>query len=70
MPLDVVKSKLQADAAGKVYRGFWDCAQKVYTTGGMRAFFTGYIPMAVRAFPVNAVTLMVYSECLNRLNKS
>ena len=70
MPFDVIKSKLQADPNKEVYRGFWDCAGKVYSAGGPRAFFMGFIPMCLRAFPVNAVTLMVYSECLLHLNKS
>ncbi|KAK0059909.1 solute carrier family 25 member 45 [Biomphalaria pfeifferi] len=69
MPFDVVKSKLQADACGKLYKGFWDCASQVYRADGIRAFFLGLVPMAVRAFPVNAVTLMVYSESLKYLNK-
>lgn len=69
MPFDVVKSKLQADAHGLVYKGFWDCARKVYVSDGLRAFFLGLVPMAARAFPVNAVTLMVYSETLVYLKK-
>lgn len=69
MPFDVVKSKLQADAHGLVYKGFWDCARRVFENEGFRAFFLGVIPMAVRAFPVNAVTLMVYSESLMYMKK-
>ncbi|XP_059174684.1 solute carrier family 25 member 45-like [Physella acuta] len=69
MPFDVVKSKLQADAQGLMYRGFWDCAQQVYARDGVKAFFLGLVPMAARAFPVNAVTLMVYSESLKYLKK-
>lgn len=69
MPFDVVKSKLQADAEGRMYKGFWDCARRVYAAEGVRAFFLGMGPMAIRAFPVNAVTLMVYTESLQYLKK-
>ncbi|KAK3764056.1 hypothetical protein RRG08_046524 [Elysia crispata] len=69
MPFDVVKSKIQADPAGKMYQGFWDCARHLYSSGGIKVFFLGFVPMAVRAFPVNAVTLMVYSEVLEQLNR-
>ncbi|BFZ11685.1 hypothetical protein BsWGS_14724 [Bradybaena similaris] len=69
MPFDVVKSKLQADAEGRMYKGFWDCARRVYAAEGVRAFFLGMGPMAMRAFPVNAVTLMVYTESLQYLKK-
>ncbi|GFS26825.1 solute carrier family 25 member 45 [Elysia marginata] len=68
MPFDVVKSKIQADPAGNIYKGFWDCTRQLYSTGGAKVFFLGFVPMAVRAFPVNAVTLMVYSEVLGHLN--
>ena len=69
MPFDVVKSKIQADPAGKMYKGFWDCARQLYASNGAKVFFLGFVPMAMRAFPVNAVTLMVYSEVLDYLNK-
>lgn len=69
MPLDVVKSKLQADPGRRMYKGFWDCARQLSSSGGVRVFFLGFVPMAVRAFPVNAVILTVYSEVLAQLNK-
>ncbi|KAH9492909.1 hypothetical protein Btru_032586 [Bulinus truncatus] len=69
MPFDVVKSKLQADPCSRMYKGFWDCAWQVYKADGIRAFFLGLVPMALRAFPVNAVTLMIYSESLMYLKE-
>ncbi|XP_005100915.1 solute carrier family 25 member 45 [Aplysia californica] len=69
MPFDVIKSKLQADPNKQMYEGFWDCTKKVYSAGGLRAFIMGFVPMSIRAFPVNAVTLMVYSESLLYLNR-
>ncbi|GFO33699.1 solute carrier family 25 member 45 [Plakobranchus ocellatus] len=70
MPFDVIKSKIQTDSAALMYKGFWDCAWRLYASDGIKVFFLGFVPMAVRAFPVNAVTLMVYSEVLQHLNKN
>ncbi|XP_041351166.1 solute carrier family 25 member 45-like [Gigantopelta aegis] len=69
LPLDVVKSRLQGDSERKLYKGFSDCVMKSYRDGGLRLFFRGGLVISVRAFPVNAVTLMVYSECLTLLNR-
>ncbi|XP_046545247.1 LOW QUALITY PROTEIN: solute carrier family 25 member 45-like [Haliotis rubra] len=64
LPVDVVKSRIQADPERRLYRGLWDCATKSYKTDGGKIFFKGAVVMSLRAFPVNAVILMVYSECL------
>ncbi|XP_046372685.2 solute carrier family 25 member 45-like [Haliotis rufescens] len=69
LPFDVVKSRLQSDPERKLYRGLWDCAMKSYKAGGGKIFFKGALVMSMRAFPVNAVTLMVYSECLKLFNQ-
>ncbi|XP_067681203.1 solute carrier family 25 member 45-like isoform X2 [Haliotis asinina] len=64
LPVDVVKSRLQADPERRLYSGLWDCTTKSYKTDGGKIFFKGAVVMSLRAFPVNAVILMVYSECL------
>lgn len=69
MPLDVIKSRIQADNRQKLYKGFWDCARKSYAEEGLRVFWRGSVAVALRAFPVNAVTLMVYSDILRILNE-
>ncbi|XP_048259901.1 solute carrier family 25 member 45-like [Haliotis rufescens] len=69
LPFDVFKSRLQSDPERKLYRGLWDCAMKSYKAGGGKIFFKGALVMSMRAFPVNAVTLMVYSECLKLFNQ-
>lgn len=70
LPLDVVKSKLQADACGQMYKGALDCARKTLVNEGPSAFMAGFIPMSIRAFFVNAAILAVYSESLKILNRA
>ncbi|KAL8620003.1 hypothetical protein ACOMHN_015285 [Nucella lapillus] len=69
MPFDVVKSRLQADTRQRHYTGFWDCSMKAYKKEGWTVFYRGSLAVSLRAFPVNAVTLMVYTEVLIALNK-
>ncbi|KAK7507016.1 hypothetical protein BaRGS_00001867 [Batillaria attramentaria] len=68
MPFDVIKSRIQADAHRELYKGFWDCARKSYAEEGYIVFWRGSVAVGVRAFPVNAVTLMVYSDILKWMN--
>ena len=68
MPFDVIKSLMQADRRG-YYRGYWDCIQKTYQRGGVRAFFAGIMVNSVRSFPTNAVIFLIYSQLLKNLNE-
>ncbi|CAH1797219.1 unnamed protein product [Owenia fusiformis] len=67
MPLDVVKSRMQADLNGK-FKNILDCVVKSYAEGGFRIFFSGLPVACLRAFPVNAVTFLVYTKTLKYLN--
>ncbi|XP_046545252.1 solute carrier family 25 member 45-like isoform X2 [Haliotis rubra] len=64
LPVDVVKSRIQADPERRLYSGLWDCATKSYKTDGGKIFFKGAVVIYLRSFTLNAVILMVYSECL------
>jgi len=64
IPFDVIKSRLQTDIERKEFRGFFDCVLKCYREDGMKIFFRGITMTTLRAFPVNAVTLLVYAECM------
>ncbi|XP_077179790.1 mitochondrial basic amino acids transporter isoform X1 [Paroedura picta] len=57
-PVDVIKSRLQADGVGGVvqYKGILDCVQKSYHSEGWRVFTRGLTSTLLRAFPVNAAT--------------
>ncbi|XP_039195607.1 mitochondrial basic amino acids transporter [Crotalus tigris] len=57
-PVDVIKSRLQADGVGGVvrYQGILDCVRKSYRDEGPRVFTRGLTSTLLRAFPVNAAT--------------
>merc|ERR1712232_978038 len=54
-PVDVVKSRVQADIKGE-YKNFWDCLLKTYKFGGIKLLFKGFNPTMYRAFFLNGVT--------------
>lgn len=64
MPFDVVKQRVQADVKRTTYTGIWDCGMKSLHEEGLKVFFRGYTVVAVRAFLVNAATLLAYVEIL------
>ncbi|XP_064623175.1 solute carrier family 25 member 45-like [Lineus longissimus] len=67
MPFDVIKSRLQSDV-GKKYKGAIDCVVQSYRVGGLNVFYKGTLMCAIRAFPVNAATLLVYHKSMEFLN--
>ena len=67
-PTDVVKSLMQADVSHTKYRNVLHCVQHTYRHFGIKAFYAGCAINCVRGFPVNAFTLLVYSQVLNHLN--
>jgi hypothetical protein len=60
-PIDVVKSRLQVDGMGGVYRysGFMDCLKKSIQTEGYGVMTRGLTSTILRAFPTNAATFTV-----------
>lgn len=54
-PIDVVKSRFQADESGR-YRNVLDCVIKSHREEGIRVFTQGLGSTMLRAFPTNAVT--------------
>ncbi|XP_023829306.2 mitochondrial basic amino acids transporter isoform X3 [Salvelinus sp. IW2-2015] len=57
-PVDVIKSRLQADGVGGVYQysSIADCVRKSVKREGLIVFTRGLTSTLLRAFPVNAVT--------------
>ena len=73
VPADVVKSRLQsctavtgAGVGGSISEavGVSQCVRRVYAEAGIAGFFTGWTVTVCRSFPVNAVTLVIYSYSL------
>lgn len=62
-PMDVVKSRLQADGiSGRPqYSGLVDCIRKSYAAEGLSFLSRGLASTLLRAFPMNAVCFLVVS---------
>jgi len=79
MPIDVVKSRLQSDGpvhlaspgTGQLasrYTGVVDCVVRSWRAEGISVFFRGMTVTSMRAFPTNAVILVVYVNVLRLLD--
>ncbi|XP_064119933.1 mitochondrial basic amino acids transporter-like [Macrobrachium nipponense] len=60
-PIDVVKSRLQADGVGGInkYNGVIDCIRASVAQEGLSVLSRGLLSTIIRAFPVNATTFAV-----------
>ena len=66
MPLDVVKSRLQADR--KEMHAI-QLVRFIYEREGLIGFYRGLLPTVIRGFLVNAVILSVFSQTLDFMEK-
>uniref|UniRef100_A0A0E9WYL3 Solute carrier family 25 member 48 n=2 Tax=Anguilla anguilla TaxID=7936 RepID=A0A0E9WYL3_ANGAN len=65
-PVDVVKSRLQADAFHyRKYRGITHCIISSYKTEGLHVFFRGVTVNAIRGFPMSATMFLGYELSLD-----
>ncbi|XP_071463643.1 mitochondrial basic amino acids transporter isoform X1 [Marmota flaviventris] len=66
-PVDVVKSRLQADGlrGAPRYGGILDCVRQSYQAEGWRVFTRGLASTLLRAFPVNAATFATVTVVLS-----
>ena len=71
-PIDVIKSRIQADGTQGVnrYHGFIDCGKQIFKSEGIRGFKKGLGVTLVRAFPVNAVTFATVMVLLNYMRRN
>ncbi|KAM8783006.1 solute carrier family 25 member 47 [Rhynchonycteris naso] len=64
-PMDVIKSRLQADGQGQQrYRGLLHCVVTSVREEGPRVLFKGLMLNCCRAFPVNMVVFVAYEAAL------
>ncbi|XP_011847029.1 PREDICTED: solute carrier family 25 member 47 [Mandrillus leucophaeus] len=64
-PMDVIKSRLQADGQGqRRYRGLLHCMVTSVREEGPRVLFKGLVLNCCRAFPVNMVVFVAYEAVL------
>jgi solute carrier family 25 (mitochondrial folate transporter), member 32 len=79
-PYQVVKSRLQqrqttvspilsseVTITSRGYHSTWDCMLSMYRQDGLRSFYRGIVPNAIKVAPGAAVTFLVYEECLKIL---
>ncbi|XP_035970219.1 solute carrier family 25 member 48 isoform X1 [Halichoerus grypus] len=67
-PMDVVKSRLQADGVYlNKYKGVLDCISQSYRKEGLKVFFRGIMVNTVRGFPMSAAMFLGYELSLQAL---
>ncbi|XP_072923550.1 solute carrier family 25 member 48 isoform X2 [Hemitrygon akajei] len=67
-PMDVVKSRLQADGVNeRMYKGILHCIQQSYQKEGLNVFFKGAAVNAIRGFPMSAAMFLGYEFTLKIL---
>ncbi|XP_059615207.1 mitochondrial basic amino acids transporter [Phlebotomus argentipes] len=66
-PMDVVKSRIQADE--KAYKSVMDCVVKSYQSEGIGFLSRGLASTLIRAFPMNAACFLVVTWILNLARK-
>jgi hypothetical protein len=66
-PQDVIKTKIQVEAAGKYKQhrwfpdgGFLDCGKHIMATTGLRGFVIGLYPCLLRAALADGIGIVVY----------
>jgi solute carrier family 25 carnitine/acylcarnitine transporter 20/29 len=62
LPIDCIKSRLQADRFPHQYAGVIDCFRKTVAQGGWRTLFAGWKPILLRAFPLHATVFATYES--------
>lgn len=68
VPLDVIKSLIQADITRGNFYGFTHCVTSMYRQRGLNAFYAGFLITTLRGFPQGCITFLVYSQLLKVLN--
>ena len=69
-PFDVIKSKYQADdVKNPKYTSVLNCAKSIYSTRGIRGFYSGIVPCLLRAPPANAATFFGFEKGLKLWDK-
>lgn len=68
MPIDTVKTRMQALDARKLYSSTFDCFRKVYVNEGLPAFWKGATPRLGRLFFSGGIVFTIYEKVLEILN--
>ncbi|KAK4104134.1 mitochondrial carrier [Parathielavia hyrcaniae] len=73
-PSDVVKQRIMTDPLGgglgdgvRRFPRWRDAARAVYTESGVMGYWRGFLPCFLRAFPANAMALLVFEAAMRAL---
>ncbi|XP_076868089.1 solute carrier family 25 member 45 isoform X2 [Brachyhypopomus gauderio] len=67
-PMDVMKARLQmSGAGGRAYKGIVHCITTSVREEGVQVFFKGLLLNSLRAFPVNAITFLIYEMLIKHM---
>lgn len=69
-PIDVVKSVIQKESMRLPEPRFkkgWDFVKYAYKRDGLKRFYNGITPQLIRAFPVHALSFVIFEDVLKRL---
>lgn len=58
-PIDLVKTRIQAERSLSKYKNLLDCARKVFAAEGFRGFYSGLGPQLIGVAPEKAIKLTV-----------
>ncbi|KAF9476897.1 mitochondrial tricarboxylate transporter [Pholiota conissans] len=64
MPLDVIKTRMQALDARAQYRNSFHCAYRIFTEEGIRRFWTGTTPRLTRLVLSGGIVFTVYENII------
>jgi solute carrier family 25 citrate transporter 1 len=67
MPLDVIKTRMQALDARAQYRNSFHCAYRIFTEEGIRRFWTGTTPRLTRLVLSGGIVFTVYENIIKLL---
>ena len=69
-PIDVVKTKIQADSfVLPTFRNAWVAAKRIWRYEGVKGFYKGIAPCMLRGAPANAATFGGFELAMRHLNK-
>ncbi|XP_078040602.1 short Calcium-binding Mitochondrial Carrier isoform X3 [Augochlora pura] len=64
-PLEVLKTRFALRKTGE-FAGLLDATKKIYSQGGLKSFYKGYIPNLIGILPYAGIDLAVYETLKNR----
>lgn len=70
IPVDVLKSQLQAAPEGTYKNGIREVFTRMMRTEGVQGLYRGAIPILIRAFPANAACFLGFEFAISAMDYS